>query len=166
MNPFNGPIPTYAQAVATATQRSPFLTLPSVNSNLPYTHQANVGLQRQFGTAMSLAADFVYTNNKDVVGIMDVNLAYNPETGANYPFTDLTRRPVRGWGAVNQNVLQPNGPESMRAADGPDQADGQPLPAVGDLSAAVQLRESVRADQPGQGLPAPDDQSVAGRLHV
>jgi len=112
LNPFNGPIPTYAQAVATSNQRSPFLTLPSINSNLPYTNQANVGVQRQLGSAMSLATDFVYTKSKDVVSIMDANLAYNPATGANYPFTDLTRRPVRGWGAVNQNVMQPNGPTS------------------------------------------------------
>jgi len=109
MNPFNGPIPTYAQAVATATQRSPFLTLPSIQSNLPYTHQASAGVQRQFGTSMSLATDFVFTKNKDVLSTMDVNLAYNPATGANYPFTDLTRRPVRGWGTVNQNILQPDG---------------------------------------------------------
>jgi hypothetical protein len=109
MNPFNGPIPTYAQAVATATQRSPFLTLPSIKSNLAYTDQANVGVQRQLGTAMSLSTDFVYTKNKDVVSTMDVNLAYNPATGANYPFTDLTRRPVKGWGTVNQNIVQPDG---------------------------------------------------------
>jgi hypothetical protein len=109
MNPFNGPIPTYAQAVATATQRSPFLTLPSIKSNLGYTNQANAGVQRQLGTAMSLSTDFVYTKNKDVVSTMDVNLAYNPATGANYPFTDLTRRPVRGWGTVNQNIVQPDG---------------------------------------------------------
>jgi hypothetical protein len=112
LNPFNGPIPTYAQAVATSNQRSPFLTLPSINSNLPYTHQANFGIQRQLGAAMSVSSDFVYTKNKDVVSIMDVNLAFNPATGANYPFTDLTRRPVKGWGAVNQNVVQPNGPTS------------------------------------------------------
>src|SRR5258705_7383547 len=43
---------------------------------------------------------------------MDVNLAFTPATGANYPSTDLTRRPVKGWGAVNQNVLEPNGPTS------------------------------------------------------
>ena len=112
MNPFNGPIPTYAQAVATATQRSPFLTLPAITANLPYTHQANVGVQRQLGAAMSLATDFVYTKNKDVVSIMDVNLAFNPATGAPYPFTDLAHRPVKGWGAVNQNVVQPNGLDS------------------------------------------------------
>jgi len=112
LNPFNGPIPTYAQAVATSNQRSPFLTLPAIHSNLPYTHQANVGIQRQIGAAMSLATDFIYTNNKDVVSIMDVNLAFNPATGAPFPFTDLAHRPVKGWGAVNQNVVQPNGPTS------------------------------------------------------
>jgi hypothetical protein len=54
MNPFNGPIPTYAQAIATQT-RSPFLTLPAINANLPYTHQANIGVQRP-------------ARNSDVVG--------------------------------------------------------------------------------------------------
>ena len=112
LNPFNGPIPTYAQAVATSNQRSPFLTLPAIQSNLPYSNEANVGLQRQLGTAMSVATDFVYTASKDVLSTMDVNLAYNPATGANYPFTDLTRRPVTGWGTVNQNILQPNGLQS------------------------------------------------------
>jgi hypothetical protein len=112
LNPFNGPIPTYAQAVATSNQRSPFLTLPAITANLPYTHQANVGVQRQIGTAMSLSTDFVYTKNKDAGSIMDVNLAYDPATGAPYPFTDLAHRPVKGWGAVNQNVVQPNGPTS------------------------------------------------------
>ena len=68
------------------------------------------------GTSMSLATDFVYTKNKDVVGIMDVNLAFNPATGAPYPFNDLVHRPVKGWGAVNQNVVQPNGPDDFRFA--------------------------------------------------
>jgi hypothetical protein len=112
LNPFNGPIPTYAQAVATATQRSPFLTLPAIDAALGYAHQASGGVQHQFGNSMSLEADFVYTANKDALSTMDVNLAYNPATGANYPFTDLTRRPVRGWGTVNQNVLQQKGLES------------------------------------------------------
>jgi hypothetical protein len=115
-NPFNGPIPTYQQAIATSNQRSPFLTLPALTANLPYAHQASAGLQRQLGTSMSLATDFVYTKNKDVVSIMDVNLAFNPATGAPYPFTDLTRRPVKGWGAVNQNVVQPNGQTSYAMA--------------------------------------------------
>ena len=112
MNPFNGPIPTFAQAVATTTQRTPFLVLPATDTALGYTHQVSAGLQRQFGSSMSLAADFVYTAAKDALSIMDVNLAYNPATGANYPFTDLTRRPTRGWGTVSQNMVEPKGLES------------------------------------------------------
>ena len=112
LNPFNGPIPTFAQAIATTNQRTAFLTLPAANTALGYTHQASAGLQRQFGTSMSVAADFVYSAAKDALSIMDVNLAYNPATGANYPFTDLTRRPTRGWGAVSQNMVEPKGIES------------------------------------------------------
>jgi len=83
LNPFNGPIPTYAQAVATSTQRSPFLTLPSINSNLPYTNQAIVGDERQIGTSMSLATEFVCTKNKNAVRPMEVILDCNPATSAN-----------------------------------------------------------------------------------
>ena len=112
MNPFNGPIPTFEQAIRTTNQRTPFLTLPAIRANLQYAHQVSAGVQRQVGTSMSVATDFVYSQTKDVASTMDVNLAYNPATGANYPFTDLTRRPVRGWGTVNQNIVQPNGPQS------------------------------------------------------
>ena len=44
---------------------------------------------------------------------MDINLAYNPSTGANYPFTDQTRRPNRGWGNVNMNQHVPKGGEDL-----------------------------------------------------
>src|SRR5262249_15906266 len=90
-------------------QRSPFTALPSIKNNLPYTDQANVGIQRQFGSAMSLATDFVYTKNKDVASTLDVNLAYKPATGPHYPLTYLQRRPVQGWGRVTQNIVQPDG---------------------------------------------------------
>jgi len=112
LNPFNGPIPTYEQAIATTNQRTPFLTLPATDTSLGYTHQVSAGVQHQFGSSMSLATDFVYGVSKDALSIMDVNLAYNPATGANYPFTDLTRRPTKGWGTVNQNMVEPEGLES------------------------------------------------------
>jgi hypothetical protein len=35
---------------------------------------------------------------------MDVNLAYNPATGANYPFSDRARRPFPDWGVVTMNT--------------------------------------------------------------
>ena len=49
-NPFNGPIPTYDQVVRSGALRSLFLTLPSDHAVIPYTHQASVGIQRQFGS--------------------------------------------------------------------------------------------------------------------
>ena len=36
----------------------------------------------------------------------NVNLSYNPATGVNYPFTDLTRRPFPEWGLVS--VVRPS----------------------------------------------------------
>ena len=36
----------------------------------------------------------------------NINLTFNPATGANYPFTDTTRRPFPGWGVVNFELLE------------------------------------------------------------
>ena len=105
-NPFNGPAPTYEQAVANAKERVLFLSLPSAHPVIPYSHQASIGLQRQVGQTMSITADVVYTSNHGGTSDVDVNLAYNPATGANYPFTDLSRRPYVGWGQVNQGQVQ------------------------------------------------------------
>ena len=44
---------------------------------------------------------------------MDVNLAYNPATGANYPFTDQTRRPNRGLGQREHEQHVPKGGEDI-----------------------------------------------------
>ena len=112
-NPFNGPIPTYDQVVRSGALRSLFLTLPSDQPVIPYTHQASVGLQRQFGTTMSLSTDFVYTDERSNFTQMDINLAYNPVTGANYPFNDQTRRPNRGWGNVNMSQHVPKAGEDV-----------------------------------------------------
>jgi hypothetical protein len=105
-NPFNGPIPSYAQVVASATERTLFSAgggLPAMDSRIPFAHQASIGVQRQLGNSVSIATDFVYSANRGGLTSSDVNLAYNPATGANYPFTDLTKRPYKGWGAVFQN---------------------------------------------------------------
>ncbi len=80
---------------------------------IPYAHQASVGVQRQFGSNMSVAADLVYSDERSALTQMDINLAYNPATGANYPFTDQTRRPNPGWGNVNMNQHVPKGGEDL-----------------------------------------------------
>ena len=112
-NPFNGPIPTYDQVVARGALRSLFLTLPSDHPEIPYAHQASIGLQRQFGSVMSISTDIVYSDERQALTQMDINLAYNPVTGANYSFQDQTRRPNRGWGNVNMNQHVPKGGEDL-----------------------------------------------------
>ncbi|MBI4485304.1 MAG: TonB-dependent receptor [Acidobacteria bacterium] len=108
-NPFNGPAPTYEQAkqLLCATQSRPGCIRPNLATNFvmsdletPYSDQASVGIQRQFGETMSLEADYVYTANRAVLINQNINLSFDPATGANYRFTDLTRRPFADWGTL------------------------------------------------------------------
>jgi len=128
-NPTNGqPLPTYEQSLTqfcsgnaaafelwrsrNFTGAQPCLTRavqefvgPPDYIYLPRTWQSSIGLQRQFGSTMAVEADYVYskgTGEKDVVD--NINLAYNPATGANYPATDRTRLPFPEWGVISMNV--------------------------------------------------------------
>jgi hypothetical protein len=110
-NPFNGPAPTYDQAAALlcSVNRSATCLRPSVGNfvapdlKTPFSHQASLGVQRQIGDTMAIEADWVYTNNQDILAARNVNLSFNPATGANYPFTDISRRPYADWGNLSIN---------------------------------------------------------------
>ena len=55
--------------------------------------QNSIGFAHQIGTTMAFEADYVYTQGRNEKDIIDnVNLTYNPATGANYPFSDVSRR--------------------------------------------------------------------------
>ena len=109
-NPFNGPIPTYDQVAATLCTVAPgpnclrrsIGTFASPYNEIPYSNQASFGVQQELWRGMSLEADYVYTGgraqNEDS---LNVNLAYNPATGANYAFTDISKRPYPNWGPVS-----------------------------------------------------------------
>ncbi|MEP6916430.1 MAG: TonB-dependent receptor [Acidobacteriota bacterium] len=109
-NPFNGPIPTFAQVEATLCTavasanclRRSINTLAAPSNEIPYSYQASAGMQHQFGSTMAFEADYVYSANRAMLANIDVNLAYNPETGLNYPFTNISRRPYPNWGTVQQ----------------------------------------------------------------
>ena len=48
--------------------------------------QVSFGLQRQFGSSMAVEADYVHTKGTHEKDTLDnINLSYNPATGANYP---------------------------------------------------------------------------------
>ena len=75
------------------------------NTN-PYAHQASIGLQRQIGSAMSVEADYVFTGGRNEERSHNINLTYNPATGANYPFSDIARRPFPQWGDILAAVFE------------------------------------------------------------
>ena len=115
-DPLNGqPLPTLAEA------RSRFchvnnrpgclretiqeLSIPEFTKDLPRTWQTSVGLQRQFGATIAVEADYVYSrgdHEKDI--IENINLTYNPATGANYPFSDISRRAFPEFGLISAGV--------------------------------------------------------------
>ena len=128
-NPTNGqPLPTYEQALTqfcssntTAfdawrargfTGTAPcllravqeFVGLPEY-VHLPRTFQTSIGFQQQIGTTMVVEADYVYSKGTDEKDVVDnINLAFNPATGVNYPFTDRARLPFPDWGVVSMNT--------------------------------------------------------------
>jgi len=121
VNPFNGPAPTYDQAKALlcafqANPASPTCNLRHSTQNFaapdlvdPWSHQASAGFARQLGSQMSFEADWVFTGDRDQLNTRNVNVGYNPLTGAPYPLVGGTaaanyiNRPYPGWGTVQMN---------------------------------------------------------------
>ena len=61
--------------------------------DLARTWQTSIGVQRQIGATMAVQADYVYSQGRHEKDVIDnVNLTFNPATGANYPFSDISRR--------------------------------------------------------------------------
>jgi hypothetical protein len=128
-NPTNGrPLPNYAEAQAQLCSGNPaafnawravnftgaapcltrdlqeFVGLPKY-VHLPRTFQSSFGVQRQIGTVAAVTADYVYSkgdHEKDVVD--NINLTFNPATGANFPFSNRATRPYPDWGVVSMNT--------------------------------------------------------------
>ncbi|MBI3050218.1 MAG: TonB-dependent receptor [Acidobacteria bacterium] len=118
VNPFNGPFPTYEQAtqrfcsvrnVPGCLRRSTGgdnIAPPPEYAHLPFSHQASIGLQRQVGTSVAVEADYVFVGGRGERATQgNINLSYNPETGLNYPFSDISRRPFPDWGTIGMNVM-------------------------------------------------------------
>ena len=55
---------------------------------------------------MAVEANYVYTGGRGEENTYNVNLSYNPATGTNYPFSDISRRPFPEWGLVNLGFLE------------------------------------------------------------
>jgi len=115
VNPFNGPKPTLEQVNARAcdqTRNAPGCYQRSITNEIPfgehdtsYSHMASVGVQRQVGAQMSFESNFVFTGGRKDEYAPNINLSYNPATGANYPFTDVSRLPFPEWGVVRAEIM-------------------------------------------------------------
>ena len=72
-----------------------------------------IAVQRQVGANMSVAADLVYSDKRSALTQMDINIAYDPATGANYPFNQQARHPNQAWSNVNMSQHVPKGGEDI-----------------------------------------------------
>ncbi len=115
-NPFNGPVPTFEEVLATAcdtTGIKPGCLRRELTSEInhpwrqgSYSHQASIGMQRQIRGTMAVEANYVYTGGRGEENTYNINLSYNPATGVNYPFSDISKRPFPEWGVVNFGFLE------------------------------------------------------------
>jgi hypothetical protein len=118
-NPLNGrPLPTLAEAqaqfchvrnVAGCLRRSmqELMAPAAYSTHLGRTWQTSLGVQRQLGNTMAVEADYVYSQGRNEKEVLDnMNLSYDPATGANYPFADIARRPYPEFGAISMVVRQ------------------------------------------------------------
>lgn len=112
-NPFNGPAPTYAQATARFCHNNNSapgclrfapseVAPPGEFARQPKSYQNSIGIQRQIGSQFSVEADYLYNHGQDEkLVIQNINLTYDPATGANYPFSDISRRAFPAFGEIS-----------------------------------------------------------------
>jgi hypothetical protein len=116
-NPWKGPAPTYEQALQYLCRinRRPGCLRTVISSKfvnphfqIPYTYQSSIGVQRQVGSTVGIEADYVYSagRHESIYNLWNVNLSYNPATGANYPFTDTSRLPYPDFALVNMDYSE------------------------------------------------------------
>ena len=128
-NPFNGPAPTYEQALqrycAAPEQAANFAAwrargftgnapcLLRGNGELkqppPYninsSWQTSIGVQRQVGAVSALEVDYIFTQSRDEGWQQqNVNILYNPATGINHPFSNRSLLPYPEFGVVAMTV--------------------------------------------------------------
>lgn len=104
-NPFNGPIPTFEQLKRLNPTRSTATAIATPHMKMPYSWSSSIGFQRQLGTTTAVTSDFNFVGARNErLDLPNLNLSYNPATGLNYPFTDVARRPIPGWGLILASV--------------------------------------------------------------
>ena len=110
-NPFNGPLPTYEQALQRFcnVNNRPGCLLRDLQEQAPipdYAHvthswQTSIGVQHQFGTRAAVDINYVNVRSRDEKSIQDnVNITFDPATGDPYPYSNVARRAFPTYGVV------------------------------------------------------------------
>ena len=123
-NPWNGPVPTLTAVRARACNVNPVAgclrreitrEIPTPFAQVQYADQGSIGVQQLIGTTMAFESNFVVNAGRAEERDHNVNLSYNPATGVNYPFSDISRRPFPQWGLVLGEFM--NGTSLYRALE-------------------------------------------------
>ena len=81
-----------------------------------HSYQSSIGFQRQLGGDMSVQADYAYTASRNEAYVRNANLGYDPATGANYAFRDISHLPFPELGS-GADVLRRRLLELSRSPD-------------------------------------------------
>ena len=114
VSPFNGPRPTYDQALERFcyVRNTPGCLYRDIGELPPYPDvagvplmwQSSVGFQRQLAGNSAVTADYVYFHGADEnILLANINVTYDQATGANYPFTNIARRFDPLWGIIGMD---------------------------------------------------------------
>jgi hypothetical protein len=115
-NPYNGPAPTHQQLLARSCDLNgsqpgcvrrefiPEMVDPFFET--PYSHQASIGVQRQIGSGMAFETNYVFTGGRLEEDSRNVNLNYNPTTGANYDYRDVSHLPMPEFGRIQLTAFE------------------------------------------------------------
>jgi hypothetical protein len=111
-NPFNGPLPSFAQAkqlFCHANNGAPGCLIQDTREMAPpaeYGHitskvHGSIGLQREVTNNLSVQADYVYAHGRQEKMLIDnINVKYDEATGVNLPFSDPRNRVEPLWGII------------------------------------------------------------------
>jgi hypothetical protein len=123
-NPWNGPVPTLAAVRARACnvanvpgclRREITREIPPPGVEVQYANQGSIGIEQQIGNTAAFEANYVINAGRAEERDHNMNLGYNPATGVNYPFADISRRPFPDWGLVLGEFM--NGHSMYRALE-------------------------------------------------
>jgi hypothetical protein len=167
-NPFNGPAPSYQQALQTfcspggGAPDNPAYTawaasgfqgaapcllraLQELSAIPAYSHvtkswQSAIGIAQQLGAATALQVDYVQTNSRHEKSIQDnVNVTFNPASGIPYPYSDVAHRAYPQFGVVGSGPML--GSSDLCDQTRPDEAPREPLAGERDLHAQLVLSQ-------------------------